>query len=491
MLFCKILEGLIRLFGNVKFDESKHQLDGGLFAAFGGLRARKHKSGGKLSTARRSSGHGSVNTQMMLDRYSDPQASRLYENATPFGEDMNYNNDYFPPQRSTSNGLAFGGRAGMSANIPTFEERLALTQPPRGFSVVRGGRSNYEDPYSSVPLTVSTGRPDPLTGSSYQNPASPPGTFGPSSPRDSNKLVPPRHVRTKSQTAIIETFPPSGNTSPTTGIAPFSNMTETPGEWTQQALAPMSNSPHRMPVSLPGFDAATAARLGDGLAGGQGDTRSESPSSAYSTEAPAARGSKRAGRPSTWFGRSGKQADSDASDSDSGFDHTDFGPAGKGPARTEPTRPGYGAVGVSGSGWRSKLGLGGSKTSVLPDEKTLDENALRKAQTADYVAKANPEHETVPPSPNDHRSFKVIRTPRSDNIPLPSGGPSPQLSRPSTPGEGISAPQPPDISSSQSSHNSRSFVVRRPNRPGQQERQGTVPPQPKGSFIMNRPTRPT
>ncbi len=494
MLICKILEGLIRLFGNVRFDESKHSLDGGLFAAFGGLRARKHRRRGKPSTTRTTSGHGSVNTQMMLDRYSDPRVSALYDDGGQFSSGMTYN-DYFPRQRPTSNGMDFADRGGVTTNIPAFEERLAADQPQRGFSVVRGGRANYEDPYSNVQLSAvtSTSPPIPLVRPSFYDPASSGGAFGPNSTSDFNKPVPGRHIRTKSQTAIIETFPGSGSPSPTSGTPPYLTPMGTPGEWPPHLSAPMSGSPHRTPASLPMIDVAGATRIGSA----QREALSESPSSACSSEELALRNPKRANKPSTWFGRSGKRADIEASDSESGADHTDFGPPGNGLAATEPARSGNGAVGGSASGWRSRLGIGGSRTPaapVHPDENMVDENAMRKAQIAEFdtaekaVAKANVENETAQPSSSTgHRSFKVIRTPRSDRLPLPSGGPSPQLSRPSTPGEGFLAP---DISS-QSSHNSRSFVVRRQNQPTQQEQERAVSEEPKGSFVVHRPNRPS
>lgn len=80
MLITKVVEGFIRLFGGVHFDESTHPLDGGLLGAIadldclnprGGKAAeRKRRKRGSKQLQRNVSAAGSLTTQMMLDRHS-------------------------------------------------------------------------------------------------------------------------------------------------------------------------------------------------------------------------------------------------------------------------------------------------------------------------------------------------------------------------------------------------------------------------------------
>jgi hypothetical protein len=96
MLLTKIIEGLIRLFGGVHFDESTHQLDGGLFAAImdldclngvrgGKAAARKRRKRGSRQLQRNVSAAGSLTTQMMLDRHSLGVTRALAtEGSTPY-----------------------------------------------------------------------------------------------------------------------------------------------------------------------------------------------------------------------------------------------------------------------------------------------------------------------------------------------------------------------------------------------------------------------
>ncbi|EIW70782.1 hypothetical protein TREMEDRAFT_11397, partial [Tremella mesenterica DSM 1558] len=81
MLITKVVEGLIRLFGSVHFDESTSPLDGGIFAAImdldclngvrgGKAAARRRRKRGSKQLQRNVSAAGSLTTQMMLDRHS-------------------------------------------------------------------------------------------------------------------------------------------------------------------------------------------------------------------------------------------------------------------------------------------------------------------------------------------------------------------------------------------------------------------------------------
>jgi hypothetical protein len=300
-------------------------------------------------------------------------------------------------------------------------------------------RTSYHDETGAVPFPIS-------------------GVAGPSNPAGPSKPVPPRHVRTRSQTAIVETFPGSQTPSPISGTPPYGVST----------ISPAMNHPSRVPSSgihslhAPAVDVA----------------RSVSPASTYSSDVRPTRTPKRASKPSTWFGRSNKANDYDDSDSESGPEQSDVVTKGKGRAGMEAV-----AAGGSGGSWLSKLGI--SKTPALPDERQSDENALRAAQISEY--EASEQAAGRQPSSDGHRSFKVMRTPKSDKFPaLPSAGPSPQPSRASTPGEaGLSAG-----ASRQSSQNSRSVAVKAPNQastdPESVAHEGATPGR---SFIVNRPNR--
>lgn len=270
MLLSKILEGLIRLFGNVKFHESTHPLDGGLLAALGGLRPpRRTKSTARRPQPSRSSTAGSINTQMLLDRYSQ-------------GE---------PPIDDPS--------------------------VTRGFSVVRGGKAAYQDPYAALPVS------EPLTADR------------------------PRHARTRSQTAIIETFPPSAHTSPGANFAMLL------GDPARSGLAPLQ-------TTLPNhFD----------------DDDEDSPTYSYEDEAPRTRVTK----PSTWFNRkrNSRHADDDEEEEEeieaSGGDVTRQ--ASKRTAGSGETRPSFQVKRasrhstISGKSPRGSTQVSPSSRSIpLPDE---------------------------------------------------------------------------------------------------------------------------
>lgn len=218
MLLSKISEGLIRLFGNVKFHESTHPLDGGLLAALGGLnpRRRQRAKPSPRPQPSRSSTAGSINTQMLLDRYSQGD----------------------PPIDDPSSSVT------------------------RGFSVVRGGKAAYQDPYAALPLA------EPLSAGS-----------------ESSR---PRHARTRSQTAIIETFPASTHNSPGATFA----------------MLPTDARSGLPPLQI--------GALPNHFAGQGDDSEEDSPTYSYEDETPRTRVTK----PSTWFNRKRNSRHADDDDDD-------------------------------------------------------------------------------------------------------------------------------------------------------------------------------
>lgn len=131
-----------------------------------------------------------------------------------------------------------GGYEPVSA---TQEASPSAPQKKGGFSRVGGGKANMDNPYSSLPSAHLTGSPStPVTVPAAGLPASsslgrsgaPPSAFPSSSKRpgsaDSSTnptaLPPgaaPAHIRTKSQTAVVEHFAPH-IPQPTSGLAAYS-----------------------------------------------------------------------------------------------------------------------------------------------------------------------------------------------------------------------------------------------------------------------------
>ncbi|OCF36726.1 membrane protein [Kwoniella heveanensis CBS 569] len=293
MLLTKIIEGAIRIFGGVHFDESTHPLDGGIFAAImdldclngvrgGKAAARKRRKRGSRQLQRNVSAAGSLTTQMMLDRHSQgvtrPPVNS--EGSTPFltpgypAMPMVERQSYFPgyqpplgppppeperlssesrsaegpgdaimdawrPSPSTSAGYAPPGAYVPSATSPTYGSyavnnmpRTSQGGPPgRSFSVVRGGRADFENPYevlagpapardSPVPIAYGeTGMAPHIRVSQVsQRPMSPP------------------HSRQKSSSAIIEVGTPPLVTPPGMPNQPYPSPQAGPSRQPQQGM---------------------------------------------------------------------------------------------------------------------------------------------------------------------------------------------------------------------------------------------------------------
>ena len=222
MLLVKLVEGLIRLFGGAHFDESTSPLDSGLFAAimdldcFNGVRggkaaARKRRKRGSRQLQQNVHAAGSLTTQMMLDRHS--QGVPRDDDASPYGSPpytpiglpvvnsvYGNNNQLQPPlgpppdneRRSSESrsepsasghimdawsphqpGIAAGGYALAPQLSPPID---AANAPTRSFSVIRGGRADFENPYDvkpgsgpgrAPPVILQHAAPGPSRQSSY------------------------------------------------------------------------------------------------------------------------------------------------------------------------------------------------------------------------------------------------------------------------------------------------------------------------------------
>ena len=473
MLISKVMEGLIRLFGNVKFADSTHALDGGLFAAFGGLsqasRRRKRKAAGKGSVAQRSSMAGSVNTQMMLDRFSTNTTAGPI---SPIGHGRSGSAGYFPGQ-APAGWPALSSPSGYARVSVPHEEVLQDDAPAgaRGFSVIRGGKATYADPYRSTPGAEGEAGPSSPKQFSYQTrPLLSPeqhSSYEPKAPAGSGG---PRHVRTKSQTAIVESVPSSLSDSPHSQYPQLPGSGENTPGWTPGTTPTAEN-----------FFARDYARQSIPLAlqripREEHPTHNDSPTSEYSGDRA---GGKRS-RPTSWFGLgSGKKTVSADSDDEEELD--DVG------TRTPPEP-------VRQSSWLSSLGLSGDKRmrSSL-DEKRVDENALRKSNEVTL--------NDDDPAPATGRSFKVQRNKSSStsrSIPLRSIPSSPH-------GAGVELPQELGGVPAQPV---RGFVVNRAPRSGYSsanpsqptspatapmslDSHESAPQEPGRSFVVNRQNRPS
>ncbi|KAK8864265.1 hypothetical protein IAR55_001511 [Kwoniella newhampshirensis] len=455
MLFTKMIEGFIRLFGGVHFDESTHPLDGGLFAAImdldclnpvrgGKAAARKRRKRGSRQLQRNVSAAGSLTTQMMLDRHSQgvtrPPVS---EGSTPFLGNyptmaMIERGSYFPaqqpplgpppldrhssesrsderaggeaimdawqPSATTSGATSPSGYTPPGGFFPSATSPAGSQGPIRSFSVVRGGRAEYDNPYNVLPQSG-------MSPSGYGHNLTPPGVPMPMASATTHMPTPtirvsqinqrpmsPPHSRQKSSHAIIEIGAPgaeSGLTSASTSnlptVHPPGSPPHTPGIRTNnQGLRPPTLAiPKRRSLNDLKHD--------------------PSPDSQYSGSTGTAK-KKAKRRSGGWFGRdSGDKSRRRGrdSDDDDDYDEREESDDETGPSRRRANRTSLAGTGGfrepapfepvplsplqyeedprtgSGGGWRKRLGLGKRKKS-LDDfaEQARDENKARKAALA-------------------------------------------------------------------------------------------------------------
>lgn len=439
MLVCKILEGIIRLFGKIRFDESTHPLDGGLFAAFGGLSEklkRRRKNSRPHLDHRNSSNAGSINTQMMLNRHSTNQT------AMPFSGRPSH-------ESYLSGGPATGqwgeNNVGYSSvpGVDTPQEILMDMAPTRGFSVVRGGRAVYQDPYAVLP-GMNTVVPDRV---SY-----PPNSRSLTSPDRRTSFAPlpslaengsqsgyagapsrpVRHTRTRSQTAIIESF----NPGPEGGMPGALGVPAPTGRSTNSFTVNRGAPP---PIPLILQNSHPEYRPVVGTVNPLPDEEDESVP-------------KKSSKSSNWFGRSRTNVNLEDSDSEEEL-------APKISRKTDGKEHGGGG---SSGGWLSALLPGSSSkrnSAELIQETSSYERSPRQAAEILLETDDGSKHSLSDPPT---RSFRVNRQHQpSDSS---SQRPSPHSSNPTSPrgfGDidlpGSNSERPPQDSQ-------RSFVVSRANR---------------------------
>jgi hypothetical protein len=421
MLLTKLVEGLIRLFGGAHFDESTSPLDSGLFAAImdldclngvrGGKAAqRKRRKRGSRQLQRNVSAAGSLTTQMMLDRHSlGVQRLSTTDGGTPFStyptfesqglktpqSALDAQQSYFPAQQpplgpppierhssdSRSDERSAGGHI-MDAWRPSQPLGYALTATSpgwadvspgldgismdsasgpgatRSFSVLRGGRADFQNPYDVK--------------------ADEPGrALSPPPMRITSPSKPP-HNRQQSSSAIVERYDNSAPPSPGLGGAP---AIYPPGH-----SGPRPNNQGLRPPILAIPKRRSLNNLRD----------DPSPDSQYSTNAtakhikgkrPKRKSKAKSGSGSGWFGKESESETSPAESDD------EPGPSQRRriPQPFEPAPSPLGEYPDSQpkkKGWRAALGLGGNgggkgnREEEEMAEMVRDENKARKAALA-------------------------------------------------------------------------------------------------------------
>ncbi|WVQ99284.1 hypothetical protein IAU59_006416 [Kwoniella sp. CBS 9459] len=472
MLLTKIIEGAIRIFGSVHFDESTHPLDGGIFAAImdldclngvrgGKAAARRRRKRGSRQLQRNVSAAGSLTTQMMLDRHSQgvTRPPVTSEGSTPFltpgypAVPMVERQSYFPgyqpplgppppeperlssesrsaegpgdaimdawrPAPSTSAGYAPPGAYVPSATSPTYGVAYASNNMPRtsqggppgrSFSVVRGGRADFENPYevlagpapsreSPVPIGYDSGIAPPIRVSQVsQRPMSPP------------------HSRQKSSSAVIEVSTPLVVTPPGMLHAqPFASPQAGPSRQPQQGMRP-NNAGLRPPaLAIPKRRSLNDLK------------NDPSPDSQYSS---ATKKKHKQTKSGGWFSKNPRSPGGISDGSEESDDEP--GPSRRKQNKAKRRTSGLpGADGYreplpfenvpspdteeqedrSGKGWlRGRLGLGRKKSVDEFAKQAQDENKARKAALAAESGALFAGVEAPSSSPGSKKAFVVHR----------------------------------------------------------------------------------
>jgi len=216
MLITKLIEAVIRIFGGVGFHKSRHVFDSGLFGASGlagccgsRKRRRSHRKNRSSDLPRVTSSQLSLNripiqkTSNGTPAHSAPPSVLRPEHA-------------YQPYREESDeedGFIMGAWHSFPRPGYTAVEDQPPPDPPKssGFMRVGGGRSHYDTPYAiqagqASTATFPSDRRPSTQGSAPRRMSTPPPT--PTMSNAARQTLPPGamppHIRTKSQTAVIE-----------------------------------------------------------------------------------------------------------------------------------------------------------------------------------------------------------------------------------------------------------------------------------------------
>ncbi|ETW84113.1 hypothetical protein HETIRDRAFT_34584 [Heterobasidion irregulare TC 32-1] len=222
MLLCKLIEALVRIFGGVGFDRSRHAVDAGLLGACslaGCCGSRKHRT-------HRHRYKSSDLPQSVSQATFANSGTRKDATPTPSGPPSVLRPEHaLRPYREESddeNGYIMGAwqpfpRPGYSA-VNDQVSTPPLEPPKSGFSRVGGGRAHYDSPYAIASGSTQT-FPSVERNSTPQRNSVDSTQFTPlkNTAERSFSTLPPGamapHVRKKSQSAVIENTPVLAGTS--------------------------------------------------------------------------------------------------------------------------------------------------------------------------------------------------------------------------------------------------------------------------------------
>jgi hypothetical protein len=342
--------------------------------------------------------------------------------------------------------MQWGDANGIYSAVPDNEapqEILMDSAPTRGFSVVRGGRAAYQDPYAALPNANAPGRVTyPPSTRSLTSPDRR-ATFAPLpsvAENGSREAVvspdgrPARHARTRSQTAIIETFPlpgPEGTMPGALGLA----APRPDGSSSSFSLHRGVSGP--VPLVLNPQRSEAAHHASSSMNSSQEELKDAAP--------------RKSNKPSTWFGRVKTNERVGNAHSDSEEELVDYGRSG---SSNKNDGKGHGGNSSSG-GWLSALlPSSASKRNSMEStqESALSENTARKA--AAILLEGEDGFRQPVPEPAV-RSFRVNRqqTPFNSNPATPHASGTASLPDPNSP-----------ASSERPQGSQRSFAVNRGNR---------------------------
>lgn len=335
------------------------------------------------------------------------------------------------------------------------QEVLMDSAPTRGFSVVRGGRAAYQHPYAALPNANVSGRvtypPNTRSLTSPDRRA----TFAPLpsvAENGSREAVvspdgrPVRHARTRSQTAIIETFPSSAPDGPEGSMPGALGLAAPRPDRSSQSFSLHRGISGPVPLVLSYQQADAVPPASQSINSSQEEIRDAAP--------------RKSNKPSTWFGRIKTNDRTANANSDSEEELVDYGRAGFG-----GKNQGHGGS-SSSAGWLSSLlpGSASKRTSMeSTNENAKSENSARKAATI-LLEGDNGSRQPISSEP-PVRSFRVNRQQTGSSV--SSQRPSPQSTNPNTPhafGFSNLPDQNSPMTSERPQESQRSFAVNRGNR---------------------------
>lgn len=240
MLIIKLLEAALRLAGRIGFDESRHAVDSGLLGVMAllgccGSRPRAHRSRRSMYRPTPPASQ-SLNLTRPAPAYRDvtptssgpPSVLRPEHALQPYKEDSDDETGYIMGAWQPFPGPGYS----------PVDNSPAPEQPKSGFARVGGGRAHYDSPYAIMGNSMRGSTQTFPSVERYHGPSSlanaisPDDISTPPTPSLASTALPavaktvdpqlppgamppgqPSHVRTKSQTAVIENAPPLINLS--------------------------------------------------------------------------------------------------------------------------------------------------------------------------------------------------------------------------------------------------------------------------------------